>query len=234
MYVLRVDTNAVVNGVMHFNRIRLQKRTQIFGPINRPVLVVITSWSNRRACRHLDCVRDGSVLPRHIDVVFSFECHHSHHHIINFALLEECLGPSGVLDPSFEKVCSWVASDDTHDSSLDDCTSTVHARRMSDKKSTTSKRNADSGRIRDRVEFGVAEPEELFGSLISIVLVCRTPTRGAVVSNRTDLESRPKNERADFCTGVFAEIRYFIDDPHVFCELAEVEGHTYPFGRNHP
>ena len=73
------------------------------------------------------------MLPCHINVMFSSERHDSHHHIINLALLEERLGSSGVLDPSFEELCAWVAGDDDFDSSLDNRSCAVHARRVSNK-----------------------------------------------------------------------------------------------------
>jgi len=64
---------------------------------------------------------------------FQREGHDSHHYIINVALFEECLGSSGVLDPSLEKVCPWIAGDDDFDSSLDNRSCAVHARRVSNK-----------------------------------------------------------------------------------------------------
>ena len=159
----------------------------------------------------------------------------SYHHIINFALFKECLGASSVLNPSLEKVCSWVAGNDTHDSSLDDCASAIHAGRVSDEKSTTSKRNADSGRIRDCVEFGVGVPEIFLWSIsTALVFVCSAPSRCAVITERTNFKRRAEDKRTNLRARILAELRGCIDNPHVFCEFAEVEGHFSPLRKKPP
>ena len=129
---------------------------------------------------------------------------------------KETLRPVSMLAPSFEEFVGWHSCEDLDDSSLDNCASAIHAGRMSNDNTATSKWGTDTRRVCDGVEFSVAEPEILFGpGDASFIFVRRAASRSAVIPNRSNLERRAEDKSADLGTLVFREFCDRIDDPHV-------------------
>lgn len=182
----------------------------------------------RMTHRPLRVIGDSCASSVFVDVSDGSEWfnHDSHHQIINFALFEECLGSSSVFDPSAEELFAGMSSDDTHDSSLDNCASAIHARRVSNEKSTAVERRPHAGGVGNGVELGVAEPEVFLWSDPSTgVFVCRAPSRCAVITERTNFKRRAEDKRTNLRARILAELRGCIDNLQIFDEFVVIEGH---------
>lgn len=139
-------------------------------------------------------------------------------------LLKEMLGAPSVVGPSFEELVGWHSCEDLNDSSLDDGTSAIHTRRVSDNQRTTIQRSPNPGCICDCIELGVTKPEILLRSGgSSLILISGASTWGSVVAHRADFLCWANDERANLRALIFAEMGGGIDELQVFAYL--IGGH---------